>query len=304
MDPIEILEHNYRVQIVLYENLNTKLKSRIDTLQKALNLTIYEKKILQGENSQLIAAMNMRDREIKKLRRLGKSLQESSLKKLANIKNEMYLSQLQNSNISLDQNPINGSDIMQVSEVIDSIVVHPSTPPELTVQIPIPPYQRSSSYLPALNEPISELNEEHLESPDITDRDPNGVRRSATSDFPNSPHFTQEAPIITYSANKSPIGMRKSLTVNERDSLGLDEINLGLPLPSQERVFMKNLFGLNLTNARDKAERVSDQMNSLVEYCTPMMNTVALSQSKRSIKMERMGKSKSTVERKHFFSES
>jgi hypothetical protein len=301
MDPIEILEHNYRVQIVLYENLNTKLKSRIDTLQKSLNLTIYEKKILQGENSQLIAAMNMRDREIKKLRRLGKSLQESSLKKLANIKNEMYLSQLNNSQIFLEQNPINGSDVMQVSEVIDSIVVHPRSPPELTVQIPIPPHLRSSSYLPNLNEPISEVNEEHLESPEVTDRwETNGVRRSATSDFPNA-NFTLEAPII-YSGNKSPSSLRKCLTVMNKDKPASDEIIL--TLPSQERVFMKDLFGLNLSNARDKAERVSDQMSSLVEYCTPMMNTVALSQSKRSTKMERMVKSKSTVERRRFFSES
>jgi hypothetical protein len=300
MDPIEILEHNYRVQIVLYENLNTKLKSRIDTLQKALNLTIYEKKILQGENSQLIAAMNIRDREIKKLRRLGKSLQESSLKKLANIKNEMYLSQLHNSQISLEQDPINGSEVMQVSEVIDSIVARPSSPPELTVQIPFPPYQRSSSYLPNLNEPISEVNEEHLESPDVTEQETNGVRRSATSDFTNA-HFNQEAPII-YSANKSSSTMRKCLTVMVNDKPALGEMIL--PWPSQEQVFMKDLFGLNLTNARDKAERVSDQMNSLVEYCTPMMNTVALSQSKRSIKMERMVTSKSMIERRHFFSES
>jgi hypothetical protein len=300
MDPIEILEHNYRVQLVLYENLNTKLKSRIDTLQKALNLTIYEKKILQGENSQLIAAMNIRDREIKKLRRLGKSLQESSLKKLANIKNEMYLSQLHNSQISFEQDPINGSEVMQVSEVIDSIVVHPKSPAELTVQIPFPPYQRSSSYLPNLNEPISEVNEENLESPDVTELETNVVRRSATSDF-TSADFTQEAPII-YSANKPSSTMRKCLTVMVKDKPASREMIL--PLPSQERVLIKDLFGLNLTNARDKAERVSDQMNSLVEYCTPMMNTVALSQSKRSIKMERMVTSKSMVERRHFFSES
>jgi hypothetical protein len=87
-----------------------------------------------------------------------------------------------------------------------------------------------------------------------------------------------------------------------KDKPASDEIIL--TLPSQERVFMKDLFGLNLSNARDKAERVSDQMSSLVEYCTPMMNTVALSQSKRSTKMERMVKSKSTVERRRFFSES
>jgi hypothetical protein len=92
-----------------------------------------------------------------------------------------------------------------------------------------------------------------------------------------SKHSNEELPSFKKRKRISGIGRESCLSMGnsvfEEKSMTLDK----------EDLMLKGVETLNMIN-NNKMATINDKMTRLVESCTPMMNTVRFTQSKRSIK--------------------
>lgn len=244
MDSIEVLEHNYKCQLLLYEQLNQKLKKRIEELQNALIMCQYEKKILQSENYQLIAAINLRDIEIKKLKRVG-SLKDENLDAIKELKQENWISTQKSKKRSKTKDFVNSSskvDIQADTEDIQEEVKNENSNKQSNIYKGFSKYKTVGGS--AFNEIINEETEDDISVKQNMSKKPNSKenlsKKANSKDNTIKNHISRDQDI------------KKSYS-----DLNVNEINRGLQKKAEDELRKSKTIESNHDNKNIKSSSYS-----------------------------------------------